>query len=126
MEIKRITTYLILITLLSCDALECNNDKLSDSEYKIIAALNQNKKRIDTIFNDECLRGYLHVYIKEKSTDSNTDNEIKQILLELKKENIQRDIWVFNGSNKFLHRFFYSNVHGEKGIMKTELQYPNQ
>ena len=112
--------------LSSCDALECNYEKLSDSEYKIIAALNQNRKRIDTIFNDECLRGYLHVYIKEKSTDSNTDNEIKHILLELKKENIQRDIWVFNGSNKFLHRFFYSNVHGEIGIMKTELQYPNQ
>ncbi|PHQ28864.1 MAG: hypothetical protein COA80_02070 [Leeuwenhoekiella sp.] len=126
MEIKRILTYLILITLLSCDALECNYQKLSESEYKIIAALNQNKKRIDTMFNDECLRGYLHVYIKEKSTDLDTDNEIKQILLELKKENMQRDIWVFNSSNKFLHRFFWSNVHGEKGIMKTDLQYPNQ
>ncbi|MDP2059325.1 hypothetical protein [Methylicorpusculum sp.] len=97
---------------------------MTDKEYKKIAELNRNVKRIDTMFNDKCLKGFFHVYLKSKSTDLETENEIKGIITELKNENMKRDIWVFNNQEVFLYRLFYSESNSK--IIKTELQYPNQ
>ncbi|MDZ4153089.1 MAG: hypothetical protein U1E01_18565 [Methylicorpusculum sp.] len=124
MKIEYFGILLILIIFTSCNYIECNYQKLTDKEYKKIAELNRNVKRIDTMFNDKCLKGFFHVYLKSKSTDLETENEIKGIITELKNENMKRDIWVFNNQEVFLYRLFYSESNSK--IIKTELQYPNQ
>jgi hypothetical protein len=115
---------ILIIVVTSCNFLDCNYEKLTDKEYKKIAELNLNLKRIDTMYNDKCLKGFFHVYLKSNSTDLETENEINGIMTELKNENLKRDIWVFNNQEVFLYRLFYSDLNGE--IIKTDLQYPNQ
>lgn len=115
---------LILIVFTSCNNINCNYEKLTNKEYEKIAELNRNLKRIDTMFNDKCLEGFFHVYLKSKSIDLETENEIKGIIMELNNENMKRNIWVFNNQKVFLYRLFYSEPNNE--IIKTDLQYPNQ
>lgn len=124
MKIEYIGILLGLIVFTSCNYIDCNYEKLTDKEYKKIAELNRNVKMIDTMFNDKCLKGFFHVYLKSKSTDLETENEIKGIITELKNENMKRDIWVFNNQEVFLYRLFYSKSNTE--IIKTGLQYPNE
>ncbi|WP_047547353.1 hypothetical protein [Psychroserpens sp. Hel_I_66] len=97
---------------------------MTKKEYEKIAELNRNAKRIDSMYNDKCLKGFFHVYLKSKSTDLETENEIGGIITELKNENMKRDVWVFNNQEIFLYRLFYSDSNDE--IIKTDLQYPNQ
>ena len=97
---------------------------MTKNEYKKIAEINQNSKRIDTMYNDKCLKNYFHVYIKQKTIDFETENEIEGILEELRNKNIERNIWVFNKEKVFLYRLLFKN--SKKGIIRTELQYPNQ
>jgi len=115
---------ILLIIITSCDYLDCNYEKLTDKEYRKIAELNLNVKRIDTMYNDKCLKGFFHVYLKSKSTDLETKNEINGIMEELKNENMKRNVWVFNNQEVFLYRLFYSDLNSKINI--TDLQYPNQ
>tara|TARA_B110001450_G_C17202380_1_gene311925 strand:- start:84 stop:422 length:339 start_codon:yes stop_codon:yes gene_type:complete len=108
----------------SCNYIDCNYEKLTDKEYKKITELNLNAKRIDTMYNDKCLKGFFHIYLKSKLTDLETENEINGIIAELKNENMKRDFWVFNNQEVFLYRLFYSD--SSRKIIKTDLQYPNQ
>ena len=124
MKTKYFGILVLLIVVTSCNYIDCNYEKLTDKEYKKIAELNLNLKRIDTMYNDECLKGFFHVYLKSKSTDSETENEINGIITELKNENMKRDVWVFNNQEVFLYRLFYSDLNSN--IIKTDLQYPNQ
>jgi hypothetical protein len=123
-KIKYFGILILLIAVTSCNYFDCNYEKLTHKEYRKIAELNRNLKRIDTIYNDKCLKGFFHVYLKSKSTDLETENEIDGIIVELKNENMKRDVWVFNNQEVFLYRLYYSDLHNE--IIKTDLQYPNQ
>ncbi len=117
---------LIIVCATSCDFLNCNYDRLTDKEYAKIAELNRNLQRIDTLYNDKCLKGFVHVYLKNKSTDSQTEEEIEKVLVELKNENMERDIWVFNNQKEFVYRLFYRQSNSDDSFLKTELQYPNE
>jgi hypothetical protein len=123
-RIKCFRILIILIVVTSCNYIDCNYEKLTDKEYEKIAELNQSTKRIDTMYNDKCLKEFFHVYLKSKSTDLETENEIDGIITELKNENMKRDVWVFNNQEVFLYRLFYSDLNDK--IIKTNLQYPNQ
>ncbi len=123
-KINYLGILIIVFVVTSCNYIDCNYEKLTDNEYVKIAELNRNAKRIDTLFNDKCLKGYVHVYLKTESSDLAMENEIKGIIAELKNENMERDIWVFNNQESFLYRLFYDNSKDD--ILKTDLQYPNE
>ena len=117
---------LIMFFMISCDYLNCNYNELADWEYAKIKELNQNLQQIDTLYNDECLIGFVHVYLKTESVDFKTEKEIESILLELRNGNMNRDIWVFNNQKKFVYRLLYNTSNSNDKFLKTELQYPNQ
>ncbi len=124
MRIKYFGFLITVFVFTSCNYIDCNYEKLTDKEYGKISELNENSKRIDTMYNDKCLKGFFHVYLKTKSTDLVTESEIDGIFMELKNENMNRDIWVFNNQDVFLYRLFFNDSNNK--LIKTDLQYPNQ
>jgi formate-dependent nitrite reductase cytochrome c552 subunit len=124
MNIKFLGGFIALFLMVSCDFIDCNYDKLTDAEYAKIAILNQNFEKVDTLYNDRCLKGFVHAYLKTDATNDSTDTEIQEIFMEFRKAQMKRDIWVFNNKKKFLYRMFHSHL-SNNGV-KTELQYPNE
>ena len=94
MKIKYFGILIIVVIASSCNYIDCNYERLTDNEYKKIAELNLNSNRIDTMYNDKCLKGFFHVYLRTSSTDLETDNEIEEIIMELNKENIFIDYFI--------------------------------
>ena len=124
-----IITYFGILIFLSlaisgCNYLTCNYKELTEKEYKKIAELNRNAKLIDTMYNDGCLKGFFHVYLRSKSADLEVENEIAEVIMELRNENMERSIWVFNNEGKFLYRSFY--LDSTDKIVKLDYQYPNE
>ncbi|PKV48848.1 hypothetical protein ATE84_0862 [Aquimarina sp. MAR_2010_214] len=126
MKIKYLGIIVLTFLATNCNYLDCNYDKLTEKQYLKITELNYNAKRIDTMYNDKCLKSFFHVYLKTKSVDLETENEIEEIIAELRTENMERDIWVFNNQEVFLYRLFYNNSNSKDEIIKTDLQYPNE
>jgi hypothetical protein len=125
--IKNILSILIIgIFISSCDFVDCNYSSLNEKEMNKFSELNENFTTIDTIYNDQCLKGFVHVYLKTDQSDFKTEKEIENILSELLNSKMNRDIWVFNNENEFLYRLFYNDSNLNKKPFKTDLQYPNE
>lgn len=118
--------FVIILLLIGCDRFDCNYEELRSSEYAFISELNKSTEHIDTLYNDVCLKGFFYVYVKSELIDAETNDEIEAIAKKLQKENMPRDIWVFNNKRKFVYRLFRYNDDGNEKFIKTDLQYPNQ
>lgn len=111
---------LCLSFLCACKQLNCY-DTPSNENIRILEKLNLKFENIDTIYFNDCLSGYVHLYTKDGFEEIDT-SFLYNLHKELNSNHINSDIWSFNNKSKFLFRTVIYN--GE--LVFRENQYIEQ